>query len=365
MPDNILDIRDLCVDYITDRGPVRAIDHLDLTVERGEVIGVAGESGSGKTTLAMALMRILPPPAVITGGEIQFDGRDVLSMNDEELRRMRWREISMVFQSAMDALNPVISVGEQIVDTLLAHETGPMEGPVSPAEEKMADALLTHRAGPTENPVIPMGEQLVDTMLAHGVGSAEWARDRAGRLLDLVGIPRDRLDSFAHQLSGGMRQRIGIALALAMKPSVVILDEPTTALDVIVEREILQRIRELQKELGFAVIFITHDLARMLQVSDRVAIFYAARLAEVGPAGELKRAPRHPYTEGLLRAFPSVKPGGPEPVSIKGQPASLRNPPSGCRFHPRCPRAIDICREKQPGPTVIGPGHTVFCHLAK
>ncbi len=319
MPEHLLDIRDLCVDYVTDEGPVRAIDHLDLTVEPGEVLGVAGESGSGKTTLAKAVMRILQAPAVITGGEILFKGRDVLAMDEEELRKMRWREISMVFQSAMDALNPVISVSEQITDTLLAHDEG----------------------------------------------SAEWARERASKLLDLVGIPRDRLDSFAHQLSGGMRQRVGIALALAMKPSVVILDEPTTALDVIVEREILERIRELQRELGFAVIFITHDLARMLQVSDRVAIFYAARLAEVGPAAELRRAPRHPYTDGLLRAFPSVKPGGPEPVSIPGQPASLLSPPSGCRFHPRCPRAIDVCREKQPGPIEIGPGHVAACHLAK
>lgn len=365
MPEHTLDMRGLCVDYVTDEGPVRAIDHLDLTVEPGEVLGVAGESGSGKTTLAKAIMRILPPPAVITGGEILFKGRDILDMDDEELRKMRWREISMVFQSAMDALNPVISVGEQIVDTLLAHEAGPMESHVSPGDEQLAGSLLTHGAGPTENPTIPVGEQIVDTLIAHDAGSPEWARGRACKLLDLVGIPRDRLDSFAHQLSGGMRQRVGIALALAMQPSVVILDEPTTALDVIVERQILERIRELQRELGFAVIFITHDLARMLQVSDRVAIFYAARLAEVGPADELRVSPRHPYTDGLLRAFPSVKPGGREPVSIKGQPASLRNPPSGCRFHPRCPRAIDICSKKQPGPTVIGPGHTVFCHLAK
>ena len=319
MPETLLDIRDLCVDYVTDEGPVRAIDHLDLAVERGEVLGVAGESGSGKTTLAKALMRILPPPAVITSGEVLFGGRDILAMGEDELRRIRWSEISMVFQSAMDALNPVISVGEQITDTLVAH----------------------------------------------GAGSAAWARDRARKLLDLVGIPRDRIDAFAHQLSGGMRQRIGIALALAMRPSVVILDEPTTALDVIVEKEILERIRELQEEFGFAVVYITHDLARMLQISDRVAIFYAARLAEVGPARELRASPRHPYTQGLLRAFPSVKPGGPEPISIPGQPASLRRPPPGCRFHPRCPLAIDVCREKRPGPIEVGPGHAAACHLAK
>lgn len=342
MPEPLLNIRDLCVDYITDTGPVRAIDHLDLVVESGEILGVAGESGSGKTTLAKALMRILPAPAVINGGQILFDGEDICEMDDEQLRQRRWREISMVFQSAMDALNPVISVGEQISDTLLAHS-----------------------GGPVENPVMPVADQFVDTMVAHGVGSSEWARYRAAELLNLVGIPRDRLDSYAHQLSGGMRQRVGIALALAMQPKVIILDEPTTALDVIVEREILERIRELQQSLGFAVIFITHDLARMLQVSDRVAVFYAARLAEVGPAAEIRTSPRHPYTAGLLHAFPSVKPGSVEPKSIDGQPASLRTPPAGCRFHPRCPRAIPICSTEKPGPTVIGPGHIAFCHLAE
>ncbi len=342
MPEPLLDIRDLCVDYITDTGPVRAIDHLDLVVECGEILGIAGESGSGKTTLAKSLMRILPAPAVISSGQIIFDGEDVCAMDDEQLRRSRWRKISMVFQSAMDALNPVISVGEQISDTLLAHS-----------------------GGPVENPVMPVADQFVDTMVAHGVGSSEWARHRAGELLKLVGIPTDRLDSYAHQLSGGMRQRVGIALALAMQPKVVILDEPTTALDVIVEREILERIRELQQSLGFAVIFITHDLARMLQVSDRVAVFYAARLAEVGPAAEIRTSPRHPYTAGLLRAFPSVKPGSVEPKSIDGLPASLRTPPSGCRFHPRCPRAIPVCSKEKPGPTVIGPDHVAFCHLAE
>jgi peptide/nickel transport system ATP-binding protein len=366
MRESILDIRDLCVEYVTDAGPVRAIDRVSLSVRRGEILGVAGESGSGKTTLAKAIMRILPPPAVITGGRVLFKGRDILDMDEDELRGMRWEEISMVFQSAMDALNPVISVGEQIVDTLMAHEQqGPMEDHVSPGEEQLSEALLSRGGGPSESPTIRVGDQLIDTLLARDRSSGEWAHERAMCLLDLVGIPRDRLDSFAHQLSGGMRQRVGIALALAMHPSVVILDEPTTALDVIVEREILERIRELQRQLNFAVIFITHDLARMLQVSDRVAVFYAARLAEVGPAKELKRNPRHPYTDGLLRAFPSVKPGGPEPVSIKGQPASLRRPPSGCRFHPRCPYAMDICREKQPDPIEIGPGHVSACYLAE
>jgi peptide/nickel transport system ATP-binding protein len=317
MTEPLLAIRDLCVDYVTDRGPVRAVDRVSLDLERGEILGIGGESGSGKSTLAQALLRILPPPAVIADGTARFEGRDVLALAEPELRELRWQRISMVFQSAMDALNPVTTVGEQLVDTLQAH----------------------------------------------GVASLEAARARAGELLEMVGMPADRLEAYAHQLSGGMRQRVGIAIALALEPALVILDEPTTALDVIVEREILEQIRALQRRLGFAVLFITHDLARMLQFSDRVAIFYAARLVEVGPAAELRDAPRHPYTQGLLHAFPSLRGGG-ELASIPGAPPSLASPPAGCRFHPRCPRAVDLCRQRSPELVELAPGHAAACHLA-
>ncbi len=319
MTEPILSIRDLCIDYITDQGPVRAIDHVSLDVGPGEILGVAGESGSGKSTMAQALLRILPPPAVISGGSVQFEGRDLLSLPEPELRTLRWKRISMVFQSAMDALNPVITVGEQIVDTLLAHDAP----------------------------------------------SRDAARTRAAELLRMVGMPGDRLDSYAHQLSGGMRQRVNIALALALEPALVILDEPTTALDVIVEREILEQIRALQRRLGFAVILITHDLARMLQFSDRVAVFYAARLVEIAPVAELRRAPLHPYTQGLLRAFPALHGGAVELASIPGTPPSLRNPPAGCRFHPRCAVAVDLCRVRTPELVQYRPGHAAACHLAK
>jgi peptide/nickel transport system ATP-binding protein len=315
----LLSIRDLCVDYVTDRGPVRAVDRVSFDLERGEILGVAGESGCGKSTVAQALLRILPPPAVISAGEVRFEGRDLLTLGEDELRELRWKRISMVFQSAMDALNPVIPVGEQICDTLHAHR---------------------------------------------GI-SARAARARAGELLELVGIPAGLIGAYAHQLSGGMRQRLGIAIALALEPSLVILDEPTTALDVIVEREILEHIRALQRQLGFAVLFITHDLSRMLQVSDRVAIFYAARLVELAPADELRRAPRHPYTQGLLRAFPTVHGGTVELASIPGSPPSLENPPAGCRFHPRCERAVDLCRERSPELRELAPGHSAACHLAE
>ena len=315
----LLSIRDLCVDYVTERGPVRAVDALDLDLLPGEILGVAGESGSGKSTLAQALLRTLPPPAVISRGKVTFEGRDLLGLSEDELQKLRWKRISMVFQSAMDALNPVITIGEQLVDTIQAHES------VSGAE----------------------------------------ARRRAGALLERVGIAADRLGSFAHQLSGGMRQRVGIALALALEPALVILDEPTTALDVIVEREILEQIRELQRVSKFAVIFITHDLGRMLQFSDRVAVFYAARMVELGPSAAIAAAPKHPYTQGLLKAFPQVHSELTELVSIPGSPPSLQNPPAGCRFHPRCKLAVDACRGERPALLEVAPGHWSACPVVK
>lgn len=319
MAEPLLSVRDLCVDYVTDRGLVRAVDHVSFDLAPGEVMGIAGESGSGKSTLAQALLRILPAPAVISGGAVVLEGRDLLALDESALQELRWKRISMVFQSAMDALNPVI----------------------------------------------PVGEQIVDTMLAHGATTPRAARARAGELLEMVGMPADRLDSYAHQLSGGMRQRVCIALALALDPALLILDEPTTALDVIVEQEILAQIRALQRRLGFSVLFITHDLARMLQFSDRVAVFYAARLAELGPAAAMRDTPLHPYTQGLLHSFPGVRDTVVERTGIPGAPPSLESPPAGCRFHPRCSRVVDLCRVRAPELRELAPGHVVACHRAE
>jgi peptide/nickel transport system ATP-binding protein len=250
---------------------------------------------------------------------VLLDGTDLMKLSEPALREVRWKRISMVFQSAMDALNPVITIAEQLTDTLRAHTSM----------------------------------------------SGRQARDRAADLLGMVGIPRSQLDSYAHQLSGGMRQRVCIAIALALEPSLVILDEPTTALDVIVEREILLQLRELQSRLGFSVLFITHDLGRMLQFSDRVAIFYAARLVETGPSRTLATAPRHPYTRGLLRAFPSLHGESVDREGIPGAPPSLKSPPPGCRFHPRCPLAMDVCRGERPPLVEITPGHSLACYAEK
>jgi peptide/nickel transport system ATP-binding protein len=314
----VLSVRDLCVEYVTDEGPVRAVDRVSFDVARGEVLGIAGESGSGKSTVAQALLRILPPPAVIRGGQVLFEGEDVLAMREPELRALRWRRLSMVFQSAMDALNPVLTVGEQLADTLLAHGR-----------------------------------------------PAAGVRHRCAELLSLVGIEADRLGSYPHQLSGGMRQRVGIAIALALDPALVVLDEPTTALDVIVEGEILAQLLELRRRFGFSVIFITHDLTRMMQICDRVAIFYSGRLVEVAPAAELRASPRHPYTQGLLKAFPSVHGTDEELASIPGSPPSLRSPPPGCRFHPRCGQVIDRCRTEEPRLVALGDRRAAACHVAR
>jgi len=299
MAEPLLSVRGLCVDYVTPAGPVRAVDRVSLEVGRGELLGLAGESGSGKSTVAQAVMRVLPAPAVITGGAVTLEGRDLLALDEAGLREVRWKRMAMVFQSAMDALNPVLTVAEQLADTLRAH-------------------------------------------------GARDVRARSAALLELVGIDPARLTAYPHELSGGMRQRVGIALALALDPALVILDEPTTALDVIVEREILAQLLELRRTLGFSALFITHDLGRMLQVCDRVAVLYAGRVAEIAPAAELRASPRHRYTQGLLAAFPSARAPVGELATIPGSPPSLAAPPPGCRFHPRCAAASERCRTVEP-----------------
>jgi peptide/nickel transport system ATP-binding protein len=315
MADPLLKVSDVSVEYASPSGRVRAVDRVSLTVDRGEVLGLAGESGCGKSTLAQAVLRILPPPAVITGGTAIFEGQDLFELDEPALRKVRWKRLSMVFQSALDSLSPVLSLSEQIADTLHAH------------------------------------------------GFTGSARARASELLKLVDLEPALVDAYPHQLSGGMRQRAGIALALALDPALVLLDEPTTALDVIVEHQILQRLLALKAERGFAMVFITHDLARMLQIADRVAILYAGRLVEVAPAQTLKRDARHPYTRGLLAAFPSLHGSG-EPAGIGGAPPSLASPPPGCRFHPRCELAIDLCRTEQPKLVQFGEKHFAACHVA-
>ncbi|MFB7948566.1 ABC transporter ATP-binding protein [Kitasatospora phosalacinea] len=298
----ILEVRDLCVDYGLGDRAVRAITDASLTLHRGEVLGLAGESGSGKSTLAYALTRLLRAPGVITGGEVRFHGRDgsldLLAADAAALRRVRWNQISVVFQSAMHALDPVARIDAQLTDALRAHRSG-----------------LT----------------------------AEQRTGRAVELLRLVGIDADRLRSYPHELSGGMRQRVMIAMALALDPEIVVMDEPTTALDVVTQREILTELMRLKDELGFAVVFITHDLSLLVELADTIAIMYAGRLVERGPARELFEGPRHPYTVGLLDSFPALHGERVRMEGIPGSPPALTALPTGCSFHPRCPFALERC----------------------
>ena len=324
----VLEISDLSVVYRTPTGDVRAVDRVNLTLHRGEVIGLCGESGSGKSTLVYGANRLLRPPALITGVSVRYSGRrlteeagsaELLRLRAHELRRLRWREISIVFQSAMNALNPVLNVADQLTDAMYAH-------------------LQLSRAE---------------------------AKEKAATLLDLVGIPRSRLRAYPHELSGGMRQRVMIAMALATDPEVVIMDEPTTALDVVVQRDILTQIVELKEQLGFAVLFITHDLSLLLELADRIAVMYAGQLMESGTAEEILREPAHPYTKGLLNSFPSLRGPRRELAGIPGSPPDLRNLPPGCPFVPRCSYATDACKEidmsLKPVTSSADPSHVTAC----
>jgi peptide/nickel transport system ATP-binding protein len=323
------------VDYRAESGTVHALTDVSLTLERGEIMGLAGESGSGKSTLGYAITRLLKPPAEITSGEALYyprssrqgtlngatpEAMDVFKLTPGQLRALRWRELAIVFQSAMNALNPVIDIEAQITDVLRTHQPG-----------------LSGRA----------------------------QRARAVELLRLVGIAPDRRHSFPHELSGGMRQRAIIAIALALGPELIIMDEPTTALDVVVQREILMQLTGLRNDLGFSVIFITHDLSLLLELADKVAIMYAGRVVELATRDDLKQHPRHPYSYGMLNSFPTIYGERRRMVGIPGGPPDLRAVPSGCSFHPRCPLAFAPCDRVIPAlrqPKEERPDLAVACH---
>jgi peptide/nickel transport system ATP-binding protein len=334
----LLEIKHVSVDYHAENGTVHALTDVSVTLGRGQILGLAGESGSGKSTLGYAITRLLKPPAEISGGEVLYYPRasqpsgkalsglarepvDVLKLTTGQLRALRWKELAIVFQSAMNALNPVLDIGAQIVDVIKTHQPG----------------LNRHQR-----------------------------KARAVELLRQVGISPDRLHSFPHELSGGMRQRAIIAIALALSPEVIIMDEPTTALDVVVQREILMEIIALRKDLAFSVIFITHDLSLLLEIADTVAIMYAGRVVEMATRNELKQHARHPYSYGMLNSFPTIHGPLRRMTGIPGSPPDLRNIPRGCSFHVRCPLAFAACRSDLPllrPATHESPGQQVACHL--
>jgi peptide/nickel transport system ATP-binding protein len=316
----LIEVTGLHVDYGFGPGAVHAVVDADLALHRGEVLGLAGESGCGKSTLAYAITRLLRQPGIITGGQVKYDGSiDLLSANLRELRGMRWNDIAVVLQASLNALNPVLRVSTLFADMLRAHRPG------------ISRAAI---------------------------------RQRSGELLEMVGIDPGRLDAYPHELSGGQRQRVLIASALALSPSVVIMDEPTTALDVVTQREILQELTRLRDELNFAVLFITHDLSLLVEIADSVAVMYAGRLVEHGPASALYQAPRHPYSYGLLNSFPALHGPRSRLEGIPGSPPDLATPPPGCAFNPRCRYAFDKCKADPHPPLIpLEAGRAAACWL--
>ena len=311
----MLEVSGLTVDYITRAGRVRAVDDVSFAVQRGEFTGIVGESGCGKSTLLFAVAQLLSPPAAITAGEVTFRGQNLVTMGTRQLNAIRWQNLSVVMQSAMNALNPVMSVGAQFADALRAH----------------------------------------------GMSSRKAIASRS-EVLGLVGIDAVHLRSYPHQLSGGMRQRAMIAMALLFTPDLIIMDEPTSALDVVAQRSLMTQIKELQREFGFAVIFVTHDMSLVSHYSDRLLVMYAGQVAEAGPTRRIFDSPLHPYSRGLLDAFPGIR-GEKVPLSgIPGAPPDLSIIPNGCRFAPRCPAKMAEC-ETTPPVLVDRDGSQVRCLL--
>jgi peptide/nickel transport system ATP-binding protein len=312
----ILEVQDLSVEYLTDRGAVRAVDDVSFTLGPREFLGIVGESGCGKSTLLFAIAQLLAPPAEIAGGSVTFHGQSLVGLTDRQLAAVRWKDLSVVMQSAMNALNPTKSIGSQYKDA----------------------------------------------MRAHGVSARSEIADRSAEVLRMVGIDPVHLKSYPHQLSGGMRQRSMIAMAMLFTPDLVIMDEPTSALDVVAQRSLMVQIKDLQQRLGFAIIFVTHDMSLVSHFSDLLMVMYAGQVAEAGATRKVFDAPKHPYSAGLLDAFPSIR--GPKvPLTgIPGRPPDLARPPAGCRFAPRCPKVMDRCRVDVPELLVVD-GVDVRCLL--
>ena len=305
----VLEVADLSLRYQTRQGEVQAVEGVTFELAQGQALGLVGESGCGKTSIATSLMRLLPENARLTGGQVKLGGTDLLQLDDEEMRTYRWRRIAMVFQAAMNSLDPVHRVGQQIIEAIEAHGM----------ETTMADA-----------------------------------RERVARLFRMVGLDPQLMDRYPHEFSGGMRQRAVIAMALSCDPDVIIADEPTTALDVIVQDRILRELKLVQQELRMGMIYISHDIGVVAEVTDRIGVMYAGRLVELGDTAEVFRSPMHPYTAALMSSFPSVHGERLPLAGLEGEPPDLINPPPGCPFHPRCQFADEICRTEFPSKSSRG-----------
>jgi len=312
----ILQVRDLEVQYQTPNGPAQAVNGVSFDLAAGEFLAVVGESGCGKSTMLFAIAQLLTYPAAQTGGQVLFDGVDLTTLNDEALRLRRWRDMSVVMQSAMNALNPTLTIGAQLADTCRAHTDWD------------------------------------DKQIA----------ERSAEVLAMVSIDKAHLASYPFQLSGGMRQRAMIAMALLLEPKLIIMDEPTSALDVVAQKSLMRQVETLRQKLGFSVLFVTHDMSVVSHFSDRLAVMYAGEIVELGETREVFDRPKHPYSSGLMEAFPSLLGQAKELTGIPGNPPSLVNPPKGCLFADRCPKVMEECRTVAPALVTSGP-HSVRCHL--
>jgi peptide/nickel transport system ATP-binding protein len=313
----LLEVDDLVMHYQIKAGNVSAVDNVGFTIHQGEAVGLVGESGCGKTSTALALLRLLPANAEYISGEIRLNGKDLLQLSEEGMRKHRWKDIAMVFQGAMNSWNPVYRVGDQIREVLDTHYHGEMS---------------------------------YDAQTAH-----------IEQLFRAVGLPAEMIDRYPHEFSGGMRQRAVIAMALACSPELIIADEPTTALDVIVQDQILRELKRIQAEMGMSILYISHDIAVIAEVTDSLGVMYAGKLVEYGPTSEVFARPRHPYAYLLLRSTPSITGPRRQLAPLAGEPPDLLNPPSGCRFHPRCPFATEQCAVEEPPLEEISEGHRVAC----
>jgi oligopeptide/dipeptide ABC transporter ATP-binding protein len=317
LTENVLEIRDLKVHFPIHIGTVKAIESVSLDLGQGDVMGLVGESGCGKSTLGFSILRLLSTPGFFAGGSIKYHGRDILKMTESEVLDLRGKNIGMIFQDPLTSLNPLFKVGQQFVETIRTHESG-----------------LSKRE----------------------------ATDRAAAMLECLGITTTRLNEYPHQMSGGMRQRIMIGLALVLSPDVLIADEPTTSLDVIVGAQFLDLLKELQRQFNLSILLISHDLGVVAQLSDRITVMYGGRVAESGLVGQVFGNPLHPYTRGLLASIPNIRLDKPALETMPGNTPDLVNPPPGCVFHPRCPRVMDVCRRERPR-TTGSDEHLAACWL--
>ena len=316
--DQLLQVESLTVEYRTGDATAIAVQNVSVDLKRGETLGIVGESGSGKSTLGLAVMGLIRPPGYLTNGKLIFDGTDLRALPSEQVRELRGKRIAMIFQDPMTSLNPVKKIGDHFIEYIRAHDRN---------------------------------------------ASEESARSTAKTVLEDLGIPGSRVDDYPHQFSGGMRQRVMIGLALALKPSLIIADEPTTALDVIVEAQILKQLADLKAKYSLSLILITHNMGIVAEMADRVAVMYAGKLAEVASAISIFENPKHPYTQALLESIPNILTSDKVLKTIPGSPPDLTDPPSGCPFHPRCRYVFDRCRKEVPKPVVTGEDSAAACFL--